>query len=143
MARAEGLYWVCERKYREVVVAAYRDGWWIFGDGDDLNSERGLMVLGGPLEPPDPAIGATWKERYRKILSERRKIEGEDPRSGWAYLYGYYWVRIPRRSQPVMACFMEGAWDEVAGDELKGKVEIIDGPLAPPQVPKRWWQRRR
>jgi hypothetical protein len=143
MARAEGLYWVCERKYRQVVVAAYRDGWWMFGDGDDLADERGLMVLAGPLQPPDPAIGATWKERYEKILTDRKRIEGRDPTLGWNYLDGYYWVRVPRRSELVLASFAEDAWDEVPGEELHGKIEVIDGPLTPPPLAKRWWRRSR
>lgn len=135
MARAEGLYWVRERQFGTVVIAAYRDGLWMFGDGEDYPDERRVIVLAGPLQPPDPAIGATWKLRYEKILSDRRKTEGEDPALGWSHLQGYYWVRAPGRSQLVLAHFMEDAWDEVAGDELKGEIEIIDGPLISPQVP--------
>jgi hypothetical protein len=135
MARAEGLYWVRERMYGTVVIAAYRGGWWIFGDGEDDPDERRLTVIAGPMQPPDPAIGATWKQRYEKILSDRRTIEGEDPTLGWSHLHGYYWVRVPGRSQLVLARFMEDAWDEVAGDALGSEIEIIDGPLKSPQVP--------
>ncbi len=136
MERAEGLYWVRERRFGTVVIAAYRDGWWIFGDGEDYPDERRVVVLAGPLQPPDPAIGATWKQRYEKILSDRRKIEGEDPTLGWDYLDGYYWIRIPGRSELMLAHYLEG-WGEAAGDDdLKGvKFEVIDGPLLSPQVP--------
>jgi hypothetical protein len=135
MALAEGLYWVRERTSGEVVIAAYHDGWWIFGDGEDYPDDRRVTVLAGPLEPPDPAIGATWKDRYEKILSDRRKVVKGDPTLGWDYLSGYYWVRVPGRSELVLAHYMEDAWDEAAGDELNSKVEVIDGPLISPQVP--------
>jgi hypothetical protein len=146
MARGEGWYWVRERTYGEVLIAAYRDGWWTIGDGEDYPDERRVTVLAGRCNPPDPAIGATWKQRYDKILRERRKIEGQDPTLGWDYIDGYYWVRVPGRPQLVLAQFMEDSWGEAAGDSLGSKfspaqeeayhkVEIIDGPLLSPQVP--------
>jgi hypothetical protein len=143
MARAEGWYWCRERTHGTVLIAVYRDGLWMIGDGEDYPDERRFIITAGPLPPPDPAIGATWKQRYEKILRERRKAEGEDPTLGWDYMDGYYWVRVPGRAQLVLARFMEDAWDEVGGDELGSKssaaqeesyhrVEIIDGPLISP-----------
>jgi hypothetical protein len=146
MERAEGWYWCRERTHGTVLIAVYRDGLWMIGDGEDYPDERRVTVIAGPLQPPDPAIGATWKQRYDKILRERRKIEREDPRLGWDYIGGYYWVRVPGQSELVLARFMEDAWDEVGGDELGSKssaaqeesyhhIQIIDGPLLPPEVP--------
>jgi hypothetical protein len=147
VARAEGWYWVRERTRGVLLIAAYRDGLWAIGDGEDYPDERRVTVIAGPLQPPDPAIGGTWKQRYEKILRERRKIEGEDPTLGWDYIDGYYWVRVQGRSELVLARFMEDAWDEAGGDELGSKssaaqeesyhkVEVIDGPLMSPEVPR-------
>lgn len=138
MVRAEGLYWVREQDEGELIIAAFRRpspggrGAWTFGDGETVD-EQDLTVVAGPLTPPGPDITATWHARYARILEARRKIEGGDPTGGWDYLDGYYWVKVPDRSAPILAQYLEG-WGAAAGDEEFTRVDVLDGPLIPPLV---------
>ena len=136
MARVEGLYWVRERAEGQLIIAAFHDGEWTFGDGETFDDESNLTVVEGPLEPPTAEVAATWKDRYAEILKARRKVKGKDPLAGWDYLDGYYWVRVPGKAAPLLAQYFEG-WGAAAGEEEFTTVEVIDGPLIPPQVAKR------
>jgi len=136
MARVEGLYWVRERDEGDPIIAAYRDGEWTFGDGETFDDESSLTVVAGPLEPPTAEVAATWEDRYAAILKARRKVRGKDPLAGWEYLDGYYWVRLPGKAAPVLAQYFEG-WGAAAGEEQFTTVEVLDGPLIPPQVAER------
>ena len=136
MARIEGLYWVRERDKGRVIVAAFRDGEWTFGDGETLDDESDLMVVAGPIQPLTEEVAATWKDRYVEIVRTQEKAKGKDPHRGWDYLDGYYWVRVPGNAEPVLAQYLEG-WGAAAGEEEFSEVEVIDGPLILPQVAKR------
>ena len=138
MARAEGFYWV--RKYEDgrTVIAMLREGEWTIGDGEYFNEtdDEGLMVVAGPLSPPTCDVIATWKERYDKALKSYKKAKGRNALLGWDYLEGYYWVRVPGNPEPVLAQYFAG-WGGAAGDEDfpdDAAIEILDGPLATPQV---------
>lgn len=136
MARVEGFYWVRERDAGEVIIAAFRDGQWNFGDGDGLNDESKLDVIAGPLKPPSAEQAAGWKQRYDQVLAARKKAGRKNPTSGWDWMDGYYWVRVGGNSTPILAQFLEG-WGEAAGEQEFDEVEIIDGPLVAPHVAKR------
>jgi hypothetical protein len=60
MARVEGWYWVRERDEGSVVIAAFRDGEWTFGDGEYFADESNIDVLPGPLTPPNSHQTAGW-----------------------------------------------------------------------------------
>ena len=136
MSRKEGFYWVRERGEGALIIAAFRDGQWTFGDGDELADESNLDVVGDPLTPPTPQQAAGWKARYDQIIQVRKAAGEKDPTGGWDWLDGYYWVRVDGEPEPVLAQYMEG-WGDAAGDQEFDEVEIIDGPLIPPQVAKR------
>lgn len=137
MARVEGWYWVRERDEGSVVIAAFRGGEWTFGDGDYFADESDIDVLSGPLTPPDSQQAAGWKERYQQVLKARKTAGQKDPTGGWDWLEGHYWVRVEDDPSPVLAQYLEG-WGEAAGErEFDRVLEILDGPLVPPQVAKR------
>jgi hypothetical protein len=136
MARVEGFYWVRERDEGEVLIALYRSEEWTFGDGEPFDDETNLDVVAGPLLPPSAEVTATWKQRYDEILRTRKRVSRKDPTAGWDYLPGYYWVRLPDAPEPILAQYYEG-WGAAADEGEFDKVEIMDGPIPPPQVAKR------
>ena len=136
MARVEGFYWVRERDEGSVIVAAFRGGEWTFGDGDGFAHELDIDVIAGPLMPPSTEQTAGWEVRYQQALNARKSAGQEDPTGGWDWLDGYYWVCAGDDPTPVLAQYLEG-WGDAAGEREFDKVEIIDGPLVPPQVAKR------
>lgn len=136
MARVEGFYWVRERDEGSVIIAAFRGGEWTFGDGDGFTDESNIIVITGPLMPPSADQAAGWQDRYQQLLSARKAAGQKDPTGGWDWLDGYYWVRAGNDPTPVLAQYFEG-WGEAAGEREFNKVEIVDGPLIPPQVTER------
>ena len=138
MPRTEGHYWVRERAEGTPVIAAFRDGQWTFGDTVEIADESRLDVVGERLVPPPGGKPADWQARYDQIVQARKKAGERDPLHGWDYLPGFYWVSIAGRPEPVLAQYLEG-WGDAAGEEEldEAEIEIIDGPLLPPQVAKR------
>ena len=136
MARVAGFYWVRENDESSVIIAAFRGGEWTFGDGDGFTDESNITVIAGPLMPPTAEQAAGWQTRYQQLVSARKVAGQTDPTGGWDWLDGYYWVRAGNNPAPVLAQYFEG-WGEAAGGREFDTVEIIDGPLIPPQVTER------
>ena len=133
MARAEGYYWVRERNEGNPIIAKFEGGEWTFGDGEYYSDESRFTVASGPLQPPSPEVIATWKQRYDKLLKSeqgRGRVSG----SGYDFIDGFYWIKPHGGTKPVLAQYMEG-WGEAAGEEeFADEVDVLDGPLSPPNL---------
>src|SRR5271168_3145294 len=137
MPLTEGFYWVRESADGPVLIAAFADGEWDFGDLSDDAEETELVVIGGPLEPPIGGRPADWQARYDNLLLARKAAGEKDPLLGWDFLSGYYWVSVADGPDPVLAHYLEG-WTEVCGDVLDDEeVEIIEVPLPSPPADTR------
>ena len=142
MARVEGFYWVRERDEGSVVIAAFHNGEWTFGDGDYFADESNLDDIPQAFDAAGSPTGSRMEERYQLILKARKAAGQKHPTGGWDWLEGYYWVRVEDDPSPVLAHYLEG-WGDAAGEREFDKVEIIDGPLVPPQIAKRGLRRNR